>query len=145
MFESCWAHHKSKNFRANSPYPKGLSWTSQDVPANLPTNVPIVLGNSRLYQVAGIGWCRKWLRSCRSRHVSESSTCFERALELMHQSTVQAVDLLHNAQKLGYDPAACAAQRWYCQMLRGEFEYAWRESDAIGKLKPDCAERLWDG
>jgi HAMP domain-containing protein len=62
----------------------------------------------------------------------------------MHQSANQAVGLFHQAERLGHDPAACAAQRWYCHMLLGEFERAWRESDAIAQLKRG-GERLWDG
>src|SRR3954447_8338840 len=52
---------------------------------------------------------------------------------------------IRHAERRGYDPDLCAAYRWSCWMLSGNFEFAWRESDLIarcGKLDP---YRLWDG
>ena len=39
----------------------------------------------------------------------------------------------------------CAAGRWMCWMLLGEFERAWRESDAIRERGLGDVHRFWDG
>ena len=52
---------------------------------------------------------------------------------------------LDNAELAGYDPDECASGRWYCWMLTGDFERAWRESDLIAARGTVDAFRLWDG
>jgi hypothetical protein len=57
----------------------------------------------------------------------------------------EALPLFDQAQQLGYDCNDCAAARWQCWMLTGEFERAWAEGDAlIARGAPD-EHRLWDG
>jgi hypothetical protein len=57
----------------------------------------------------------------------------------------EALRLFTLAEEAGYDPDECAGGRWTGHMLAGQFESAWRESDAIGaRGKPD-AHRFWDG
>jgi hypothetical protein len=56
-----------------------------------------------------------------------------------------AIDLFDRAQLAGYDAVRCAAGRWTCHMLAGDFERAWRESDFIDASGPSDPSRLWDG
>lgn len=57
----------------------------------------------------------------------------------------EAVALFDRAEQAGCDSDACAGGRWTCYMLSGDFELAWRESDAIAaRGKPD-PHRFWDG
>ena len=56
-----------------------------------------------------------------------------------------ALQHFHEAERLGYDADRCAAYRWDCYMLLGQFEAAWRESDKIaGRGTPD-PHQYWDG
>jgi hypothetical protein len=75
-----------------------------------------------------------------------ASESFERALVALSKRSIRdALDLLHRAERSGYDPDQCAAYRWNCWMLAGRFEKAWRESDEIvARGRPD-PHRLWDG
>lgn len=57
----------------------------------------------------------------------------------------EAWDSFAAAESAGADPDRCGAGRWQIAMLRGDFEAAWEESDAIrarGTQGPDC---LWSG
>jgi hypothetical protein len=57
----------------------------------------------------------------------------------------EALALFDEAERCDADPDACAAGRWQCHMLLGEFEHAWAQSDLIerrGRLDPN---RFWDG
>lgn len=49
-----------------------------------------------------------------------------------------------SAQRLGYAAEECAAARWHCWMLLGNFERAWQESDFISVAGKD-SNRFWDG
>jgi hypothetical protein len=56
-----------------------------------------------------------------------------------------ALNLFNHAEAEGADPDRCAAGRWMVFMLSGDFEAAWRESDAIRlRCKPDV-HRFWHG
>jgi hypothetical protein len=52
---------------------------------------------------------------------------------------------LNHAESLGYDADLCAAVRWNCFMLLGEFEAAWRESDSISRRGSRNCNELWNG
>ena len=71
---------------------------------------------------------------------------FETALKALSRRDLdEALALLQRAELLGHDADECAAGRWECFMLAGQFERAWSESDHIaGRGKPD-PHRLWDG
>jgi hypothetical protein len=56
-----------------------------------------------------------------------------------------ALRIYHIAEALHYPAAECAAGRWMCWMLVGEFELAWRESDAIEAIGGRDPNRFWDG
>jgi hypothetical protein len=50
-----------------------------------------------------------------------------------------------SAERTGKDPDLCAAGRWICHMLIGNFDLAWRESDAIARRGRPDPNRFWDG
>jgi hypothetical protein len=65
--------------------------------------------------------------------------------QLRRMQISEALKLINEAELANHDPDECCAGRWTCHMLRGDFELAWRESDAISKRgKPD-PHRFWDG
>src|SRR5581483_4555797 len=49
------------------------------------------------------------------------------------------------AEARGADPDRCAAGRWMTAMLQGDFEAAWRESDAIRRRGSPDEHRVWLG
>src|SRR5207248_669602 len=57
----------------------------------------------------------------------------------------EALALLNEAERLGYEADSCAAARWSCHMLLGDFEAAWRESDAIAHRGNSDPHRFWNG
>src|SRR5207248_1787168 len=59
--------------------------------------------------------------------------------------TPAALEHCRQARTLGYDPDECAAYRWHCFMLLGQFESAWQESDDIAQRGAPDPYRLWDG
>ena len=71
---------------------------------------------------------------------------FEQAeRELLTLNVSRALALFNLAEARGWDPDLCAAGRWECHMLLGDFEGAWCESDQISSRgKPD-PNRFWDG
>ena len=65
--------------------------------------------------------------------------------QLQALCTAEAIVLFQDAERAGYDADSCAGERWFCHMLSGNFELAWRESDAIASRgKPD-PNAFWDG
>ncbi len=80
------------------------------------------------------------------RVISNGKADFQLALELFSERRIPAaLELLFRAERAGYDPAECAAYRWSCWMLSGDFERAWRESDRIAALGRPDPNRFWDG
>lgn len=65
--------------------------------------------------------------------------------KLAGRDVLSALRLLHEAESLGWDEDACAAGRWDCYMLLGDFESAWSESDSIARRGAADPHRLWDG
>lgn len=57
----------------------------------------------------------------------------------------EAVDLLHQAEQIGIDADRCAAGCWMVHMLRGQFELAWKVSDAIRRRGALDPQRFWQG
>ncbi len=65
--------------------------------------------------------------------------------QLERLKVAQALQLFEQAEQAHFDPDCCAAGRWDCHMLSGNFELAWQESDSIAaRAKPD-PHRFWDG
>lgn len=57
----------------------------------------------------------------------------------------EALPLFDQAEATGDDPDGCAAGRWQCFMLRGDYRRAWRESDAIERRGAPDPHRFWNG
>ncbi len=57
----------------------------------------------------------------------------------------EALELFRAAEDAAYPPDICAAGRWTCYMLAGDYEAAWRESDAIEARGNPDPHRFWDG
>jgi hypothetical protein len=57
----------------------------------------------------------------------------------------KACELFSAAQATGADADECSGGRWFCHMFRGNFEQAWRESDAIARRGAPDPNRLWSG
>ena len=76
----------------------------------------------------------------------EAIAAFARATALLDKRDISAaIELFNQAQGLGYPAHECAASRWFCWMLMGEFERAWLESDFISTLNKPDPNRLWNG
>jgi hypothetical protein len=56
-----------------------------------------------------------------------------------------ALRLLDAAEACGHAPNECAGERWFCYMLLGRFEDAWKESERIDARGSDDPIALWDG
>jgi hypothetical protein len=71
---------------------------------------------------------------------------FDSAESCLHSLAIdEAIQLYKMAEQAGYDPDICAGGRWICHMLRGRFETAWQESDAIAARGNPDRHRFWDG
>jgi ADP-heptose:LPS heptosyltransferase len=55
-----------------------------------------------------------------------------------------AVRCFEEAERLGFNGNECQAMRWRCWMLLGDFEKAWRVSDAVAACGGH-PQALWDG
>jgi len=65
--------------------------------------------------------------------------------ELRSRRPHQAIPLFRGAEDSGYDADSCAAGRWNCHMLLGDFEAAWEESDEIARRGNPDPHRFWNG
>ncbi len=65
--------------------------------------------------------------------------------QLQSLNVRQALRLFDRAEQARHDPDSCAAGRWDCHMLSGDFERAWQESDAIAARGNHDPHRFWDG
>lgn len=65
--------------------------------------------------------------------------------QLQRMRVTEALRLFERAEQAHYDPDSCAAGRWDCHMLSGNFELAWRESDLIAARGNPDPHRFWDG
>ncbi len=75
-----------------------------------------------------------------------SESFIQRAREALNEMRLEdALLLFHDAESAGTDPDICAAGRWTCHMLCGQFEAAWEESDAIERRGRPDPHRFWDG
>jgi hypothetical protein len=63
---------------------------------------------------------------------------------LERMSISHALRLFNLAERAHFDPDSCAAGRWDCHMLSGNFELAWRESDSIAARGNPDPYRFWD-
>lgn len=71
---------------------------------------------------------------------------FDEALEhFRNRHVTAALMALDAAEAMGHDADECAAYRWTCHMLLGDFPAAWRQSDQIRARGADGPLALWDG
>lgn len=64
---------------------------------------------------------------------------------LKHRDLPAARWAFDRAEAAGGDPDVCSAGRWLTAMLGGDFETAWRQSDAIRQRGAPEPHRLWQG
>ncbi len=64
---------------------------------------------------------------------------------LAAMKVTEALALFKEAERAQCDADQCAGGRWICHMLEGDFESAWRESDAIAARGNPDPHRFWDG
>lgn len=75
-----------------------------------------------------------------------SDSFLQEAREALNQMRLaDAIQLFDKAEWAGEEPDTCSAGRWTCYMLRGQFEKAWAESDAIERRGRPDPHRFWDG
>lgn len=67
------------------------------------------------------------------------------AQALLDQRRDEACRAFDVAEAHGADPDRCGCGRWMSHMLLGNFEAAWRESDAIRERGAPDPHRMWDG
>lgn len=80
------------------------------------------------------------------RELAEAELCYADACsKLAARDVSSALEFFKRAESLGWDADICAAGRWDCHMFLGDFESAWRESDAICNRGAPDPHRLWDG
>jgi hypothetical protein len=65
--------------------------------------------------------------------------------KLRSRKIPEALSLFNAAARASSDPDLCAAGRWQCYMLLGDFERAWCESDEISSRGNADPNRFWDG
>src|SRR5206468_3983446 len=83
---------------------------------------------------------------CNARLFSAPEHLFHRGLRALRGRNLEcALRHLLDAESLGHDADVCSAERWNCFMLQGNFEAAWRESDAISRRGTGNQHDLWDG
>lgn len=71
---------------------------------------------------------------------------FKQACRLLDSRDVAKAQALFTlAEQAGFDPDQCGGGRWFCCMLSGDFEQAWKESDWIGQRGAPDPNRLWSG
>lgn len=70
----------------------------------------------------------------------------EEAERLLDERFVhEAWNLFLAAERAGAHPDRCSAGKWQVAMLRGDFEAAWKENDAIYARGTQGADGLWSG
>ena len=78
-------------------------------------------------------------------HAEAQQSYIEACAKLAGRDVSPALRLFGRAESLGWSADECAAGRWDCFMLLGDFECAWRESDSIASRGAPDPHRLWDG
>lgn len=74
------------------------------------------------------------------------SAFFAEATRMLEAREVEkALSLFQSAEAAGFDADECGGGRWFCRMLAGDFEQAWRESDFIASRGAPDPNRLWSG
>ncbi len=84
------------------------------------------------------------LRASRGDVLSESLIAAAEAA-LAEEDLAATVRLANQAEEAGAEADRCAGNRWLAAMLGGDFEAAWRESDAIRARGGADPHRFWQG
>ncbi len=83
---------------------------------------------------------------CSSGLRISADAAFELAERLLEDRRIEpALTYLDLAESLGACPNRCGAHRWFCHMLGGRFEQAWRASERIRSSGAADPNALWDG
>jgi hypothetical protein len=91
-----------------------------------------------------LGWTQFYGAPGVNDHVAENY--FAQAEERLRSMCAwEAVPLYDSAERAGWNADACAGGRWICHMLLGDFERAWKESDAIARRGNPDRNQFWDG
>jgi len=64
---------------------------------------------------------------------------------LLQRRLQEALEIFHEAEAIGAPADRCSSGRWMAAMLHGDFEAAWRESDAIRARGAPDPHRFWNG
>jgi hypothetical protein len=80
------------------------------------------------------------LSRAEAERIAEAGDAALAAEDLSH-----AIALFNEAEPGVADPDRCAGGRWMAWMLAGDFEAAWRESDAIRRHRRPDPHRFWNG
>ncbi|HJU12149.1 MAG TPA: hypothetical protein VJ728_14795 [Candidatus Binataceae bacterium] len=77
---------------------------------------------------------------------SDPADWLSEAYDLLQRRRVsEALYAFNKAEGNGHPLSDCAAGRWMCWMLSGDFESAWCESDALERSGFSDPNRFWDG
>ena len=77
---------------------------------------------------------------------NEATDWLYRAEEMLDGRRLsEACEIFHQAEAMGASPDRCGSGRWMTAMLCGDFEAAWRESDAIRLRGAPDPHRFWNG
>ena len=76
---------------------------------------------------------------------SATSMVEEAERQLQKRDLSRALADFRAAEAEGADGDRCSAGRWLASMLRGDYEAAWRESDAIRRRGTTDPHRFWNG
>ncbi len=77
---------------------------------------------------------------------SASFATFSQGQDLLARRQIkEALHCFDAAERAGHAVEQCAAARWYCWMLLGNFERAWQESALIASTGCEDPNRFWDG
>ncbi len=78
--------------------------------------------------------------------LSEKTGLLVEAHQRLSQMRIaEALGLFHAAESAGENPDVCAAGRWTCYMLTGNYESAWLQSDKIEARGNPDPYRFWNG
>jgi hypothetical protein len=76
----------------------------------------------------------------------KTMSAFQEAQQALAERRMHdALHLFDAAEQAGHASNECSGHRWYCFMLMGLFEDAWKESERIAARAPGDPVVLWDG
>jgi hypothetical protein len=86
------------------------------------------------------------LASAETASLASSGGFFREACRRLEARELRdALALFNAAERAGFNADECGGGRWFCRMLAGDFEEAWRESDRIAVRGAPDSNKLWSG